>query len=174
MLVKFYGLSLIVLFCFLETSAQSDTVLYLREIRWRFTLPANFKISNSDFISRTVDLETLFTATSENGDFFNVACDSADKLTLKTWEASDVFYIVTILNAMRSRGFKTSRQVDGAYQVGGVSFKKFERVGTNAGQSEVHLLYLSTFYKNHYILINYFYRNNPDEMFSMLTKSQFY
>jgi hypothetical protein len=170
---KIYLLSVIIFLGSLTVNAQNDSAIFIREIGWRIELPSDFKISNDDFISRTVNVKTIMTATNAQGDFFNVAYDSSHLLTVKDWKNSDYFFIVSILNAIGLKKFIARKESDGIYLIDRIEFKVFKMDCTMQDHSILHLMFLSSFYKNHYILINYFFHNNPYVIFAMIAKSKF-
>ena len=170
---KLFKLSLIFFLICHNATAQNDTSIFLKEIGWRINLPIEFKISNNHFISKTVDVRTLLTASNAAGDFLNIACDSSDKLSSKNWLASDQYYIVTILNAVGLKSCEVLKHHNARYQIDGKEFKIYQMDCTKHDHSILHLAFVSGFYNNHYILVNYFFCNNPYEIFAMLNTSKF-
>jgi hypothetical protein len=170
---KIYNLSLFFFLCCQNINAQNDTSIFLKDIGWRINLPIDFKISNNQFISRTVDVRTLLTASNAGGDFLNIACDSSDKLTRKNWQASDQFYIATILNAVGLKNCESLNHRDWRYLIDKKDFKIYQMDCTKHDHSILHLFFISGFHNNHYILVNYFFYGNAYEIFAMLKTSKF-
>jgi hypothetical protein len=173
MAFKLYTFLLIFFLSSQNTNAQNDTTIFIKELGWRINLPIDFKISNNHFISKTVDVKTLLTATNAGEDFLNIACDSSDKLTTKNWQASNQYYVATILNAVGLKNCEALNHHNWRYLIDGKEFKMYQMDCTKYDHSILHLVFFSGFYKNHYIFINYFFYNDPYEIFAMLKTSKF-
>ena len=168
-----YLLSLSALICLSGANAQHDSLIYIGTIGWHIDLPAGYTVLNGDFISKTTNVETLLTVSNAQGDFLYISCDSSEKLTKKDWEVSDAHYIIAILNAIGLQKFINHTMYTGSVSIDGIRFKQVRVDCTKEDHSVLHVLFLSSFYKHHYIFLNYFYHNNPYELLAMFDQSTF-
>jgi hypothetical protein len=152
---------------------QKDSTIYFKELGWAIKIPADFKIKRQKYNGNLSGAKTIIEASRSSTDFFNITFTTSTSITLENWEDSDRVAKGEILKEFVKKIPIEPTLYKSFVGVDGIEFKDFEADYKINEKVTFHLLFLSAFLKSHYILISYYFINNPDEFLNMIDKSKF-
>lgn len=176
------------LLCFIAfvqvSFAQTGNKIYIREIGWTIIMPKNFKVqkkanvqnSSPDNVPDSTGKIVLIKAISHNVNYFQASYYVSPEINSNNWEINDSAKRASLLKAFEGSlhaGSKTTSS--GTTTIDGVSFKKNQTDFVTGYNRVIQVIFLSAFYKNHYLLISANFADNDEknDIINMVNSSTF-
>jgi hypothetical protein len=182
-----------IIFCCLTACAQkSDTNIHINEFGWTFKLPGDFQLIDTTKLSQlkkegikasedvskkpmNKSVVNLIAARKGQLNLFASNYYTSSDITIDNWTYSDsTLKLVWTTHLLKNvSGFVDSS--NSIVNLDGVKFKKEQLNFLMDDKSYLRSAYLTTFYRNHFLVINYTFSDSAagEEIIKMLNESKF-
>jgi hypothetical protein len=173
--------------------AQSDSTLYFKDMGWTMHLPNDFKFTDSATKSANIDagkkmmesaigkpldishVVRLINASKNKFTSFISNYSSSTQLTADNWEPADSTTKNSIMVSINKQIPVKPVVINSIIRYDGVAFKKLDASYALKADVSFHFSILTTFRRNHYLIINYMYVDSASgkEILNILETSKF-
>ena len=173
---------------------QGDSTIHFKELGLTIQLPSDYKIADTTVLAEVTKdtkktynevmkkdvnisfIKNLIIARKDGVSFFALDYNTSPKITKDNWKQVNKSDKVVWLRTF-DRDFETKADTSNSIVIiDNVKFLKYQLKYVADDKLIIYMIYLTTFYKDHYIGINYFYGDNSkngEELENMLKTSKF-